>query len=210
MHKGLKEINESYRLQHLFGSYKDPKSRIRRLVQTGELVPLKRGLYARPDCADQPRWLAKISNRLYGPSYISFEYALRWWALIPEHAANITSATFGKNRSKRFDTAFGSFVYRDVPRAVYPFAVVLEASEQPRFLIASAEKALCDLLYTITGIRSFSDLEVLLFDDLRIEDERFQALDKKMLFELSKLYHTETLRVLSAYTRRMIPEGVYG
>lgn len=210
MQENLVELNESYRLQHLFRAYRDPKSKIRRLVKSGELILLKRGLYALSDCADQPRWICKIANRLYGPSYVSFEYALRWWSLIPEHVAQITSASFEKERQKRYDTPLGSFVYRDIPKSVYPMAVMLEGSEQPRFLIASAEKALCDQLYTISGIRSFFELEALLFDDLRVDYERFQSLDKKLLTELANFYHTETLNVCANYVRKLIREDVYG
>lgn len=210
MQENLVELNESYRLQHLFQAYRDPKSKIRRLVQSGDLILLKRGLYARSDCADQPRWVCKIANRLYGPSYVSFEYALRWWNLIPEHVVQLTSASFKKERRKRYDTALGTFLYRDVPTDVYPLAVIIEGSEHPRFLIASPEKALCDLLYTISGIRSYSDIEVLLFDDLRIDQEAYRTLDKTILSHLSKKYRTETLNIFSDYTATHNLDRMYG
>ena len=57
MRETLVELNESYRLLHLFHAYRDPKSKIRRLVQSGDLILLKRGLYAGLDFIDQPRFL---------------------------------------------------------------------------------------------------------------------------------------------------------
>ena len=108
-HGELLEINESFRLHQVFHTYANPKAKIRNLVQKGELIRLKRGLYIRPDCLEDPRWKAAIANRLYGPSYISLQSALRWWGLIPEQVPHTTSVTFKKNRKKTFGTAVGTF-----------------------------------------------------------------------------------------------------
>jgi hypothetical protein len=207
MPNGILEINESFRLYQVFHGYSNPSAKIRNLVKKGNLIQFRRGLYIRPDCLEDPRWRMRIANRLYGPSYISLQYALRWWGLIPENVPHITSVTFRKNRNKRFETPAGTYFYRDVPREVYPHSVVLESSGHPRFLIASAEKALCDLLYTISGIRSARDLEALLFEDLRIEDGSFNDLNPRTLFSLSALYGTETLFTFSNYLKRRYPEA---
>jgi hypothetical protein len=202
MHNELLEINESYRLNQVFQEYSNPKAKIRNLVQNGKLIKLKRGLYIRPDCMEDPRWRASIANRLYGPSYISLQYALRWWGIIPEHVPHITSVTFKKNRRKSYETSAGTFFYRDIPPAVYPLSLVLESSGRPRFLIASAEKALCDLLYTKSGIRSYKDLEALLFEDLRIDVASLDDLNAQTLCRLSALYGTETLDTFSRYIKK--------
>ena len=107
-------------------SYRNPNAGISRLVQRGDLIRLKRGLYLSAWAGGDPYRLVPAANRLYGPSYVSFEYALRWYGLIPEHVAHITSATFRRNRSKRFDTPVGSFLSRDVPSTAYPYSVLLE------------------------------------------------------------------------------------
>ncbi len=209
-HEELLEINESFRLHQVFHTYANPKAKIRSLVQKGELIRLKRGLYIRPDCLKNPRWKAGIANRLYGPSYISLQSALRWWGLIPEQVPHTTSVTFRKNRKKVFDTPAGTFFYRDIPANVYPLEFFLESSGTPRFLIASAEKALCDLLYTISGIRSLKEVEELLFEDLRLDEELFDDLDPHTLFRLSFLYGTETLDSFLRYIKNRYPDNGNG
>jgi predicted transcriptional regulator of viral defense system len=210
MQDAVVPIPDSLWLQNHYKSYKNPKAKIQQLLHKKALFRLKQGIYIRSDVISQQRWMAKAANRLYGPSYVSFEYALRWYGLIPEYVAHITSATYKRKRSKRFDTPAGVFFYRDVPDNVYPLSIKLEDSDRPRFLIASAEKALCDQLYTISGIRSFAALENLLFDDLRIDFELFSRLDFGSLAELSKLYRTETLNVMHSYIMRSTRENVVG
>lgn len=103
---------------------------------------------------------------------MSFVYALRWYGLIPEHVAHITSATFSRGRKKRYDTPVGSFFYQDVPVRAYPLGVGFVGDRHRRFLMASPEKALCDELYRISGIRSISGIKELLFQNLRLEAVR--------------------------------------
>src|SRR3989338_11587014 len=53
-------------------------------------VKLRNGLYALR--SDTPHEL-EIANRLYGPSYVSLEYALGFYRLIPETVYTVTSIT---------------------------------------------------------------------------------------------------------------------
>src|SRR3989338_3314013 len=53
-------------------------------------IKLRNGLYAIK--SDPPSEL-ELANRLYFPSYISFEYALAYYRIIPEVVYSITSAT---------------------------------------------------------------------------------------------------------------------
>ena len=39
-----------------------------------------------------------LAGSIYGPSYISFKYALSFYGLIPEHVTTITYATFDKKK----------------------------------------------------------------------------------------------------------------
>ena len=99
-------------LAQQFAGYTDVKGKIRREVQSGKLVQVARGLYETDARADG-KYLA---GAIYGPSYISFDYALSVHALIPEAVyGTYTSATFRKGKTKRYENAFGSFLYRDVP-----------------------------------------------------------------------------------------------
>ena len=76
--------------------YVNPKAKIGRMVNDGVLYPIIRGYYEdRPDTPGQ--YLATI---IYGPSYISFEYALVSYGLIDRKNVPITCAAYGKRKEK--------------------------------------------------------------------------------------------------------------
>ena len=96
--------------------YANPLAKISRMMRSGELTPLIKGLFE-TDASVPRHYLAGV---IYGPLYLSFEFALAWHGLIPEAVYSYTSVTYGKGRKKRYDTAVGTFLYRDVPVAVFP------------------------------------------------------------------------------------------
>lgn len=202
MQNELVDVPDSLWLQHHFAHHANPRAKIARLVRQGELLRLKRGLYVRAQFADDTVIRCRAANRMYGPSYVSFAWALRWYGLIPEHAAHITSATLGKGRKKRYDTPTGSFFYQDVPATAYPHGITLMGDAPDRFLMACPEKALCDELYRIAGIRSIQGIEALIFEDLRLDLDEFRQLDRKVLRDLSAYYHTSTLKAFGKFLQR--------
>jgi len=204
MQEKLVDLPDSRWLKDRFREYRNPDAKIRRLVEARELIRLKQGYYITAEAAANPYMLGKAANRLYGPSYVSFAYALRWYGLIPEHVTHITSATYGRRRRKRFDTPAGSFLYRDVPRDVFSAEVRYIGEGKERFLGASPEKALCDELYTIPGNRSIEQIQSLLFEDLRIDESDFFHLDLKRILEFGEGYRTDTIRSLLRFIRKSI------
>ena len=54
-----------------------------------------------------------LAGSIYGPSYISFEFALSYYGLIPEAVHVVTCASFEKKKKKTYDTIFGTFTYRN-------------------------------------------------------------------------------------------------
>jgi predicted transcriptional regulator of viral defense system len=183
--------------------YVNPTAKIRRLVDKGELISVVRGLYE-TDANIPGYYLAPI---IYGPSYLSFEFALAYHSLIPEAVYNFTSATFEKKKTKQYETPYGTFTYRDVPSEAYPFGIVLHSENGYGFQIASPEKAICDELYKISPVSNRNELERLLFDDLRIDREQFSNLNLSDLFEIATFYHTQNHKLLQAYLRRRIKNG---
>jgi len=198
------DIPDSLWLQDYFRDYANPRARIARLVRKGDLYRLKRGLYIRADGERDVFIQCRAANRIYGPSYVSFVYALRWYGLIPEHVQHITSATFNRGRKKRYDTPVGSFFYQDVPARVYPLGIGLIGDRHRRFLMASPEKALCDELYRISGIRSIKGIEDLLFQDLRLDPDEFSRLDRRTLINFALRYHAATLNSFAKFLGRDI------
>lgn len=190
--------SSSILLQEL-SKYANPASRIRTMVRNGQLIPIIRGLYE----TDHSVPGHYLSSFLYGPSYLSFEFALSWHDLIPEAVYTFTSATCGKGRKKLYNTAFGTFTYRDVPAAVFPYGTIRHEENGYVFFIASPEKAVCDLLYTISPCSNRKELRQLLFDDFRLDEDSFSDLNRNSLMELAGLYHTANHRLLISLIREM-------
>ena len=182
-------------LAQQFAGYTDVKGKIRREVQGGRLVQVARGLYE-TDARTDGKCLA---GAIYGPSYLSFDYALSVHALIPEAVYTYTSATFQKGKTKRYENAFGTFLYRDVPAAVYPLGVEIQVEGGYSYQIASPEKALCDKLYSLSPVYSVRALKELLFDDLRIDETAFFALQKDDISQLAPLYRATNLKLLAKF-----------
>ena len=101
--------------------YGSPKSKLARMAERGECFPITRGLYETDRNA--PAYL--LAGSIYGPSYISFEYALSRYGLIPEAVYAVTCATFEKKKKKKYETPFGTFTYRDVPSEAFPLGLRL-------------------------------------------------------------------------------------
>ncbi|MDD2371305.1 MAG: hypothetical protein PHQ32_04815 [Firmicutes bacterium] len=180
--------------------YVNPTAKIGRLVDSKELVPIVRGFYE-TDASIPGYYLAPI---IYGPSYLSFEFALSYYSLIPETVYNFTSATFEKKKAKQYDTPFGTFTYRDVPSEAYPLGIILHSENGYGFQIASPEKAICDQLYKISPLMNKSELENLLFDDLRIDRDKFFSLNMNELHEIANYFHTKNHKLLQAYVKRRV------
>ena len=81
-----------------YKDYVDIKNKIRREVRSGCLVQIARGLYE-TDARTDGKYLASI---ICGPSYLSFDYALYIYSLIPETVyKTYTSASFQKRKTKK-------------------------------------------------------------------------------------------------------------
>lgn len=116
------------------------------------LTRLKKGLYALK--ADLPRE-EEIANRLYKPSYISFEYALAYYNILPEMPYSITSATTKPTRTFTADDK--TFTFLKIKRNAYTGYVLIKNGRKS-FLIAMPEKALVDYLYFVAiGKKTLND-----------------------------------------------------
>lgn len=185
-----------------FSEYCNKDTKLSREVNAGKLFRIINGLYETDP--NTPGYL--LAGSIYGPSYISFEYALSFYGLIPERVTTITCATFDKKKKKQYSTNFGTFTYRDIPVLAYPEEILLKEENNYSYQIATPEKALCDKLYTISPLNNYSNLENMLFNDLRIDKEEFNKLNINKIDKLSKLYHSTNIELLAKYIRRNINE----
>lgn len=179
--------------------YASPRSKLSRMAKNREIFPIVKGLYE----TDKGTPGIYLAGSIYGPSYVSFEYALGHYGLIPEAVYTLTCATFGKKKAKKYETPFGTFTYRDVPSEAFPLALTLVNENGYYYRIATPEKALCDMLYTLRPTANAAELHTMLNDDLRIEDSELRKLDAALVAELSEHYHTTNVKRLCTLLRRL-------
>jgi len=173
--------------------------KIANMVKKGELVRLKRGVYILgAEYRRSPLDMIGIANVLYAPSYVSFEYALSYYGLIPERVYEITSAT--SRLKKSFDTPLGRFTYRPLPPQAYAIGIdwLFDERHGGR-LIATPEKALCDKIRADRGIGKLSQqkLAEYLDLDLRIDMDRLYDLDSRLILRIAEVYRSSSLKNLS-------------
>lgn len=84
-------------------------------------------------------------------------------------------------------------IYQDIPRSFFPFEIEICCENERPFLMATPEKAICDKLCTVKPIRSRKHLQLLLFDDLRTDQDAFSQLDFSVLRELCPLYNMSSI-----------------
>ena len=187
-------------IKELSEKYANPKCKISRLVEEGVYHPIIRGLYETDPDTDG----RLLASEIYGPSYLSFEYALGFHGLISPKDDTITSATCGKHRTKSYETQFGRFTYRDVPASVFGLEVEVFEENGYEYSLASPEKALCDELYSLPPVRNREEMEDLLLNRLSVDKYRLEDMDIGTISYLSGLYRCSNVRLLYSYLNKNI------
>lgn len=186
----------------LSNTYVNINDKIMKFIKNGELIRLKKGVYClAKDYREVPLELISVSAILYSPSYVSFEYALSYYSMIPERVEEISCATTKNN--KLFDTPLGRFSYKKIPEKVYSLGLDWLYDEKlgGRF-IATPEKALCDKIRYDKGIGTLTQKSMFSYlkEDLRI-DLDFE-LDSKLVEKIAKAYKSKNLRTLAQLIRK--------
>lgn len=204
MKERLKSIKTPYvdaqTLLILFSDYSKPRDRILRMVKNGELIRLKNGFYLIADRIQEESSTVipyeQVANLLYGPSYVSLEWALSFYGMIPERVLTITSMTLG--RDKEFSTPIGNFTYQKLSSKSYSLGVTQKQTTDfiGGFLIATPEKALVDLVFTTCRGLDKEELKKDLLESRRMDPAIFHQLDKKLLEEIAKSYSAKQVRYL--------------
>ncbi len=114
---------------------------LHRYKKQGFILQLKRGLYIFPDTLPPDVYIA---NKLYSPSYISLEFALSYYGIIPETVYEITSVT--TKATRRFERSGKIFSFRKIKKSAYT-GYGVEKQGGLSFYIADAEKAFVDANY---------------------------------------------------------------
>ncbi|MBF8263709.1 MAG: hypothetical protein HW387_1374 [Parachlamydiales bacterium] len=183
---------ESQNILPLLRDYTNPHACIARMVKKGELIRLKNGFFVIKDKIEKTRVpFEQIANLLYGPSYLSFEWALSYYGMIPEGVYVVTSAVAG--RSKSFTTPLGTFDYFGLSHFRYAVGIDQQENITGRFLIATPEKALADLIHLKSRHLESRDLLVDLVEGRRIDGEVLKKLNKNHLLEIAEKYNSKTV-----------------
>lgn len=179
----------------LLSEYTNPHDFLARLVKKGELIRLKNGFFVIAEkIKKSPVPYEQIGNLLYGPSYLSFEWALAYYGMIPEGVYVVTSASAIK--SKDFTTPLGTFQYTHLSHSRFAVGIDQKENFSGRFLIATPEKALADLIHFKSKGLEPKDMLIDLIEGRRIDEDVLKGLDKKHLLEIAEKYRSKTVKNL--------------
>lgn len=166
-------------LMQSLNDYAYPRDKVTKLLRSGTLIRVRKGLYVRNDPRN-PYSREILANLIFGPSYVSLEFALQHHGLIPEAVRLVTSVTTGRN--KKYLTPVGSFEYCHLPQKyMSPGSEWLQADSKRGYMIASPAKAIFDILYLRTPDITRNHLEAHLFENLRMEENEFAHIDFSVL-----------------------------
>lgn len=174
---------DSAALSTILTDYKSVNNKIAAMEKSGTLIRLKKGLFV-VSSKESNQVISRelIANHLYGPSYVSLESALSFYGLIPEKVYAVRSVTTKK--TKNFSTPIGNFDYTIVPDNYFQIGIQQKVvDDKYAFLIASPEKAICDMIVTTHGLRlqSVKAVQVYLEEDLRIDFSVIDAYDTNII-----------------------------
>jgi len=170
---------------------RDIRRQVRFWVEKGYLIPLKKGSYIFNETFRKvPLSYSFIANYLISPSYLSLEYALGFYGLIPEKVTVFTSVTPKKTLSIK--NPLGVFEYRSLKKELF-FGFVSRVDNEQPFFIALPEKALLDYFYLSKKLRGV-DKE---FESLRLQN--LEIVNIKRLNEFKSRYGSRTREIANSF-----------
>ena len=183
-------------LMNCLKGYSKPRDKVTRWLKSGAIIRVKKGLYVFGEKYNRiPICLSSLANLIYGPSYISKEYALAAYSLIPERVELITSMTTQK--SKGFETPVGNFSYTHLDLKAYILGICLKEIDETHFcLIASPEKALADLIASQRSISTCDELFEHLIENMRMDEAALRDLHPKYLKSIAAAYQNKAVNWL--------------
>ncbi|MBQ2838705.1 MAG: hypothetical protein IJE73_03565 [Muribaculaceae bacterium] len=191
-------------IESMYPELKSADKKVIWLEKNGYLIRLKRGLYVvNPKHTGKTLSSELIANHLYTPSYVSMSSALRYYGLIPEAVYTHQSMTIKHSRS--FETPIGLYDYKQISKKAFSVGIRSEHKGDFAFLIASPEKALCDLIAnsSMVNLRYKKDVEIYLEQDIRMDIDEFFKFDTNILEDYIKVgKKTESITTLLKFLRQ--------
>jgi hypothetical protein len=194
-------FSEAAVMNALQGSADSRYGIIKRALKTGDIIRLKRGLYAfGSKFRHKGINLFQLAQTIYGPSYISLESALSHHGWIPEAVFSVTSVS--SRRSKEFKTPLGVFSYTHIPANDFFAGVKRMDAPDGVFLIASPWRALADYVYAHK--LAWKGLDPVI-RSLRVDPAHLKT-GKEQLGELQRATRSERVRVFLRGVRKELAQ----
>jgi len=169
-------------------------NQLNRWRKQGLLLQLRRGLYmlGKADRKIEPSRMY-MAGQIYQPSYVSLEYALNRYGLIPERVADVTS--IATKKTAIFANDFGTFTYQTVRPAA--FRGFVSGNDE-------AGKAVADFVYMNLDRITAGAAEKTLLESFRFQN--LGLLRKKKIADYFGLFNSgkmaEIGEILQAMARR--------
>lgn len=180
--------------------YRAAQDKITLMLKHGEIIRIRNGLYIRSNLFGGLTEPVEIANAIYGPSYISLEYALSYYGMIPERVETITSVT--PKRSKLFTTPVASFSYTHIQTNAYGVGVEIQKRGPSGILMATREKAVCDKLAQAAHVRTIKGVAEFLIEDQRIDPKDLANLSLDLLDEIENAYSQRRITIFTRWVRK--------
>ena len=191
-------ILTSEEIKKTLQDYSNKNTKISRDVKSGKLIKLKNGLYeTNPNTKGY-----LLAGSIYGPSYLSFDFALSYHGLTSKKNTICTCATCNKKKKKLYENNFGKYSYRDVPENVFALGINKIEEEGYKFYLATPEKALCDKLYTLSPIKNMKELTDILLDEFEIDMDELLGVNMDHLQEITESYHSTNVTLFYRYMKK--------
>ena len=191
-------------IESLYPELKSANKKVSWLEKQGTIIRLKRGLYViNPEYSGKALSSELIANHLYAPSYISMSTALRYYGLIPE--AVYVNKSMTVKHSRNYLTPVGSYDYKYISRKAFSIGVRSMNKGDYAFLIASPEKALCDLIANSSKVilRYMKDVEIYLEQDIRMDIDGLYNMDTTIFEDYIKVgKKADSISTLLKFLRR--------
>lgn len=159
------------------------RRRLSEWQKKGYIKKIVKGYYLFSDIEMNEGLLLATANKIYKPSYISFETAMSHYRLIPESIYMITSAS--TKRTALFETPLVRFSYRTIKPALFFGYYLLPGGIKMAFM----EKAILDYFYINPALRTEDD-----FASLRINrEEMLNGFNKKQFTDYMRRFSQKRL-----------------
>jgi len=167
----------------------------------GYIIKIRNGWYCHADFLAVPDHHCLIANNIYSPSYISHQFALNHYGMIPEHILDITSMTTRKTASFSFKGRV--LKYYSVKKELffgYILTEIIVNGMKRNIQMAEKEKALLDMLYSFNFYKTKQDLEYLRLNDYILNTE----------FDWNKCYqYADRMKVIILENKLKLIQKIY-